>query len=814
LVQQAANELNLAKQALGDGLPDEADAALARSRASLLTEPCGDVHELEKQAKALQGEVTSSRSRAREHVAQAQRLSGQGFAAAARNELGKALALDRALTAQVDKLDHEYRAQAESIVAQLARVSSYLDAAEAAIQDADLAAAQGHLTAAERTIGEAPCGDITLLRMRLSRLASLRTERKKQLSELRAEADAASQSSRHEEAQALLEKAKAIDRSEAWLEKHLESLPHLIEARDKAVSAASQYAAQAIRHARIARCGKATEAIEAGRRALLMDAPGVATAEAELQAAADKVATVRRIRATVMKVALVLVVVGSVWWGFQRQVMLGDAQRLRESYAELERQLAGSPKDMPRELSAAQAAAEKSLSAFEDSANLGLWWRLQDGRQQLEEQLTALQRELHLAVVGQVRQRVEQAVAAKDIAAAQIAIESLKTLVPWDADRSAVTGELTAKVTGLQRGLHLAEVNQARERVEQAVAKKDVAAAQIAIESLKTLVARDADGAAITGELTAKVTILQREVFVRSARELLAQESPSPQELERVAESLRALGGEAVLVEKLFVRWRGTQAGRVAAWADVLEFEPKGTVIADAAIRARISGTGLPWKVRDRVTGIEMVLIPPGEYQRGASFNDSDAWHAEIPAHEVTISMAFYLGVTEVTQSEWSKVMGSNPSSAEGDRLPVENVSWDDIQPFLQKSSGLRLPTEGEWEYACRAGTTGSRYGQLDDVAWYDGNSGYKTHAVGGKRANAFGLHDMLGNVYEWCSDWYGSYPRSAQTNPQGPSTGGNRVMRGGSSHLNDRYCRASSRLDYAPAVGGPGDGFRVARTP
>jgi formylglycine-generating enzyme required for sulfatase activity len=629
-------------------------------------------------------------------VAQAQRLSGQGFAAAARKELGKALALDRALTAQVDKLDQEYRAQAESIVAQLARVSAYLDAAEAAIQDADLAAAQTNLAAAERTIGEAPCGDITLLKMRLSRLASLRAERKRQLSELRAEADAASQASRHEEAQALLEKAKAIDRSEAWLEKHLESLPQLIEARDNAVSAASHYAAQAVRHARVARCGKAMEAIEAGRVALLRDAPGVAAAEAELQAAADKVATVRRIRATVMKVALVLVVVGSVWWGFQRQVMLGDAQRLRESYAELERQLAGSPKDMPRELSAARAAAEKSLSAFEDSANLGLWWRLQDGRQQLEEQFTAL----------------------------------------------------------------------------------------------------------------------QREVFVRSARELLAQESPSPQELERVAESLRVLGGEAALVEKLFVRWHATPAGRLAAWADVLELEPRASVIADAEIRARISGTGLPWKVRDRVTGIEMILIPPGKYQRGASPNDSDAYDYERPAHEVTINKSFYLGATEVTQSEWSKVMGSNPSQFKGDRLPVETVSWDDIQSFLRKSPNLRLPTEGEWEYACRSGTPGSRYGGLADVAWYGNNSNSKPHDVGGKRANAFGLHDMLGNVWEWCSDWSGDYSSAAQTDPQGPRTGGKRVLRGGSCDSYVRYCRASYRSDLAPADRLIIVGFRVARTP
>jgi formylglycine-generating enzyme required for sulfatase activity len=255
-------------------------------------------------------------------------------------------------------------------------------------------------------------------------------------------------------------------------------------------------------------------------------------------------------------------------------------------------------------------------------------------------------------------------------------------------------------------------------------------------------------------------------------------------------------------------------AGRVAAWADVLELEPRASVIADAEIRARISGTGLPWKVRDRVTGIELVLIPPGKYMRGASPDDSGAFADERLVHEVTISNALYLGVTEVTQAEWSKVMGSNPSHFNGDSLPVEEVSWDDIQPFLKKSGGLRLPTEGEWEYACRAGTTGSRYGELGDVAWCGNNSNNQTHAVGGKRANAFGLHDMLGNVYEWCSDWYGDYSSSAQTDPQGPSTGDRRVLRGGSWNFNDWFCRAFYRYSNAPAVRNDDVGFRVARTP
>jgi formylglycine-generating enzyme required for sulfatase activity len=231
-------------------------------------------------------------------------------------------------------------------------------------------------------------------------------------------------------------------------------------------------------------------------------------------------------------------------------------------------------------------------------------------------------------------------------------------------------------------------------------------------------------------------------------------------------------------------------------------------------MRDRISATGLPWRVKDRTTGIEMVLIPPGKYMRGASPGDSEAFDDERPAHEVTITKAFYMGVYEVTQGEWQRLMGNNPSHFQGDRLPVEQVSWGDTQKFLIKSKGLRLPTEGEWEYACRGGTTSSRYGELDAIGWYDGNSGSMSHPVGGKQANWFGLHDMLGNVWEWCSDWYGSYTSSEQRDPSGPSSAQYRVFRGGSWGSRGRYCRASFRNNGAPAARSNVLGFRVARTP
>lgn len=187
------------------------------------------------------------------------------------------------------------------------------------------------------------------------------------------------------------------------------------------------------------------------------------------------------------------------------------------------------------------------------------------------------------------------------------------------------------------------------------------------------------------------------------------------------------------------------------------------------------------------------------------SEQDGDAFGREKPAHKVTLS-SFMIGKYEVTQALWKAVMGSNPSEFKGDNLPVERVSWNDCQTFIKKLNSLtgknfRLPTEAEWEYAARGGNNsqGHKYAgsdNIDDVAWYYGNSGDKTHAVGTKQPNELGLYDMSGNVWEWCSDRFEFYRSSAQTNPTGATSGSRRVYRGGSCGLAAGYCRVSFR-DY-----------------
>ena len=264
----------------------------------------------------------------------------------------------------------------------------------------------------------------------------------------------------------------------------------------------------------------------------------------------------------------------------------------------------------------------------------------------------------------------------------------------------------------------------------------------------------------------------------------------------------------------------------VPAWATLVEAQPDPAVVTDPALREAIAATGLAWRVRDTATQMELLLVPPGTFQMGCIMgsNQYGCYSQEQPVHQVTLTNAFYLGRYEVTQAQWQATMGSNPSAYQGASRPVDSVSWTTIQGYLS-ATGLRLPTEAEWEYACRAGTQTPFYnGSTDDntvgnLAWFyyntcSGGTGCGSRDVGLKAANAFGFHDMLGNVWEWVNDWYDPYPSSAQTNPTGPVSASYRVVRGGSWGDGTNYVRSSSRYGGTPGSSDYYVGFRVARTP
>ena len=215
-----------------------------------------------------------------------------------------------------------------------------------------------------------------------------------------------------------------------------------------------------------------------------------------------------------------------------------------------------------------------------------------------------------------------------------------------------------------------------------------------------------------------------------------------------------------------------------------------------------------------------MIKVDGGTFAMGATSEMTNPDDNEKPTHQVTLS-SYYIGETEVTEALWNAVMRKNPSRSKRDDLPVGSVSWEDCQIFIGKLNGLtgksfRLPTEAEWEYAARGGnrsnhTQYSGGSMIDDVAWYDGNSGGKPHSVKTKKPNELGLYDMSGNVMEWCQDLYGSYGSNAQTNPTGPDSGSYRVLRGGGWGSVERGCRSSFRAYYSPGYRYYSLGFRLA---
>ena len=227
---------------------------------------------------------------------------------------------------------------------------------------------------------------------------------------------------------------------------------------------------------------------------------------------------------------------------------------------------------------------------------------------------------------------------------------------------------------------------------------------------------------------------------------------------------------------------------------------------------------------------LEMVLIPAGEFLMGSPDSDKDANTLEKPQHRVRITKPFYLGKYLVTQEQWQAVIDGNPSQFKFPKNPVETVSWEDCQKFLGKlnakvGSGagrFQLPSEAQWEYACRGGSTtrfcfGDDDAKLGEYAWYGQNSGGKTHPVGEKKPNAWGLYDMHGNVWEWCQDWWkqvGYYKESPVDDPTGPTGGSFRMRRGGGWLRPARFCRLADRFVGVPGFRNADLGLRVSLVP
>ena len=345
-----------------------------------------------------------------------------------------------------------------------------------------------------------------------------------------------------------------------------------------------------------------------------------------------------------------------------------------------------------------------------------------------------------------------------------------------------------------------------------AVAKAKVLAKELEIEE-------DAEGRReILGRLVEQTDALPRDPRLRMQmlflRGVAALELNDAEIWWSTAKELRALkwsesaddAGLEILAKLYLKGWKWVEK---PTWFEVVAREVDASVVTDASARARMQQTKLPWKVRDRKTGIVMLLCPPGGFYMGSPASEAGRSGDEAE-RRVSITQAYYISETEVTQEQWEGVMGANPSRFTGASNPVEQVSWNDCQRFCS-STGFRLPSEAEWEYACRGGTTVAYAGDLDAMAWYHGNSRGSTHAVKGKLANPWGLYDMHGNVWEWCEDRYDTRAAGTQA-ALGSSAFLSRVARGGGCYNVRVSVRSSSRYASAPGLTFFNIGFRVAR--
>ncbi len=394
---------------------------------------------------------------------------------------------------------------------------------------------------------------------------------------------------------------------------------------------------------------------------------------------------------------------------------------------------------------------------------------------------------------------------------------------PKEKEAKELLARLTSEASGDELSRQLATLERARKEREEAERREAEALAKAKRER-EEAAAREAEARRLAEELARK----QREEAERkAAAELAAKMKLHNAEVDKAWSQVKAMaqggGPEGQKAIELFLkRYEGHQLGNPRKQEAQEMLERFGGAVAAAS-----KG---------------YIRVKPGCFQMGSPSSEADRGSDEGPQHEVCITKGFYLKETEVTQREWREVMGNNPSSFSscGDTCPVENVSWWDSLAYcnaLSKKEGLeqcytvsgssvsfkglgckgyRLPTEAEWEYAARAGSKEARYGNLNDIAWYYGNSGKKTQPVRQKKPNAWGFYDMLGNVWEWTWDWYDSsyYGSSPRNDPMGPSSGSNRVKRGGGWYSGAQICRAAIRYSHRP----PGYrinylGFRVART-
>ena len=394
-----------------------------------------------------------------------------------------------------------------------------------------------------------------------------------------------------------------------------------------------------------------------------------------------------------------------------------------------------------------------------------------------------------------------------DMTPINVSLVSAMATVPVTCPTPAVSLYVDKKSVGtipwtgsLKEGMHLIEAKKEGYRSQQRT---------INLSQQQKLDVAFAELATVQGNLSVNYKPFGADVYVDG---------------KKIGQSPRVFNGLLVGSHKVEIKKDGY--GTESEQVNILEGQTAtiaGVLTANTTVATNtassLSGNTITIPVKNGIS-IDMVRVEAGTFTMGATSEMEDPYDWEKPTHQVTLTNDYYIGKYEVTQALWKAVMGNNPSNFKGDNLPVEKVSWDDCQEFINKLNRItgktfRLPTEAEWEYAARGGKKSRGYqysgsNNISDVAWYSDNSGNMTNDVGSKQANELGIYDMTGNVWEWCQDRYGRYDSFSQVNPTGANSGSDRVYRGGSWSYTARYCRSSFRLRITSGYRRSFLGFRL----
>ena len=762
-IRDAEAELAAGEKCLAAAALKSAEAHFAKAK-QLLSDPRLGVAASKHLARVQQGvaKVQKARKGAQQGLKDAAALARDGHVKKALSKLDAALRLDGDRGEEMEKLRRQYSDGQKAVDLRLGQARGYLTGAGASLAEGNLNDCEFSLHAALETLTSGPSGDTSDLLAEHDRIAKEMERRRAKVLKLKRLIEEDLAHSRFESAGKLLEKARSIEAGLDWVTTGLAGIPIRIEARERAIVTAKQLIQEALVHLRNGRDRQAQKLLDDADSSLRESAPGVFLDERAV--ARKRLATFRAARSRRRKVALAALLILLTAFLVRRHFLRKEYEVLRASAEQHIKDLRPLRTEAGADLGATlESEIRAQLSEIDRSTNLFLGHGLEDSKRRLAR------------VEGYSKSAAEAGQAIAEFAASQPELAELTSRL--QEELSAILATRPADERGVEeRSSRLGRIQRVGEQL-------------VEIGGLL----RFAGAVGLTSSQGVEKVKLDLSGSTLSTLEAFDL---------KLQDALATLGA-AVSFERIF------------PGCEILEVSPDQAKVSDTTARASMTATDLPWRIRHKLTGVELILCPPGEFLMGSTETERPRF-ADEAQHPRRIRRPFYMGRTEVTQQQWQSVMKSNSSFFNGADLPVDKVSWTDCDDFC-RMAGLQLPSEAQWEYACRAGTQtcfgfGDSESDLSAYAWFGEVSNGSTHAVGQKAANAWGFFDLHGNVREWCGDTYGEYP--SEGDEQLASSGPIRVVRGGGWNSRSDECRSAFRNYYDPGYASGSIGFRVVLAP